>query len=88
MIRIDSKKEIESNYREYLAFPWEIIERMSQIKNYFGFSGDEKFTQEHLYYVRDNYVQDTGIYAAQIQPFLDSISDDRKFIEKMNILGI
>ncbi len=84
----DSKEEIESSYREYLAFPWEIVERMSQVKNYFGMSGNEKFTQEHLDYVRKNYVKDTGHYAPQIQPFFDSIIDDEKFIEKMNTLGI
>ncbi len=83
-----SKEEIESSYREYLAYPWEIVERMSQVKNYFGMVGNEKFTQEHLDYVRENYVKDTGHYASQIQPFFDSISDDEKFIEKMNTLGI
>lgn len=84
----DSKEEIESSYREYLAFPWEIVERMSQVKNYFGMSGGEKFTQEHLDYVRENYIKDTGHYAPQIQPFFDSIVDDEKFVEKMNSLGI
>jgi len=84
----ESKEEIESNMREYFLYPWEIVERMSQIKNYFGFSGNEQFTQEHLDYVRENYVKDTGQYAPQIQPFFDAIADDKKFIEKMNTLGI
>lgn len=74
--------------QKYMASPDEIIERMSQIKNYFGFSGNEKFTQEHLDYVRDNYVKDTGVYPNQIKPFFDAITDDRKFIEKMNTFGI
>lgn len=84
----DSKEEIESSYREYLAYPWEIVERMSQVKNYFGMAGNEEFTQEHLDYVKKNYVKDTGHYAPQIQPFFDAIADDEKFIEKMNTLGI
>jgi hypothetical protein len=61
---------------------------MSQVKNYFGMSGFEEFTQEHLDYVRKNYVQDTGSYGPQIQPFFDSITDDEKFINLMNTLGI
>jgi hypothetical protein len=51
-------------------------------------SGFEEFTQEHLDYVRKNYVQDTGSYGPQIQPFFDSITDDEKFINLMNTLGI
>lgn len=74
--------------QKYIASPDEIIERMSQVKNYFGFSGNEKFTQEHLDYARDNYIKDTGVYPNQIKPFFDAIADDKKFIEKMNMLGI
>lgn len=84
----DSNDEIQKGFSEYLSFPWEIVERMSQVKNYFGMSGNEKFNQEHLDYVRKNYVQDTGSYGPQIQPFFDSINDDEKFIDLMNTLGI
>jgi hypothetical protein len=84
----DSNDEIQEGFSEYLSFPWEIVERMSQVKNYFGMSGFEEFTQEHLDYVRKNYVQDTGSYGPQIQPFFDSITDDEKFINLMNTLGI
>ncbi len=83
-----SDEEITEAFKEYFAYPWEIIERMGQIKNYFGMSGIEEFTKEHLDYARKNYVEDTGIYRLQIQTFFDSIIDDEKFIEKMNTLGI
>jgi len=45
----------------YGGRPEEIIERMSQLKNYFGFKGDEQFTKEHLEYARKHYVEDTGL---------------------------
>lgn len=86
--REDSKEAIERKTKEYIAYPWEIIERMSQIKNYFGFSSNEIFTQAHLDYVRKNYIKDTGMNSIQIKPFFDAISDDKKFIDKMNKLGI
>lgn len=83
-----SDEKLTELIKEYFNFPWEIIERMSQIKNYFGMSGTEKFTQEHLDYVRENYIKDTGMINFQIKPFFDSIVDDEKFIKFMNTLGI
>lgn len=83
-----SDEKLTELIKEYFNFPWEIIERMSQIKNYFGMSGTEEFTQEHLDYVRENYIKDTGMLHFQIKPFFDSIIDDEKFIKFMNTLGI
>ena len=45
----------------YIKKPEEIIERMAQLKNYFGMSASEEFTVEHLNYARENYVKDTGL---------------------------
>ena len=72
----------------YFSTTEEIIERMSQLKNYFGMSGTEEFTKEHLKYAKKHYVEDTGIYPYQIQPFLDAIEDEDGFVELMNTLGI
>ncbi len=74
--------------RDYMERTDEIIERMSQVKNYFGMSGTEEFTQEHLNYAREYYVQDTRMYRLQIQPFFDAIVDDEGFVKLMNSLGI
>lgn len=57
-------KSVQSTHasREgYLFKPDEIAERMSQLKNYFGFQRDEEFTTKHLTYAREHYVADTGL---------------------------
>lgn len=45
----------------YLKHPDELAERMSQLKNYFGFKGDDLFSREHLLYARENYIRDTEL---------------------------
>lgn len=45
----------------YVRQPEEIIERMSQFKNYFGMKASEKFTSKHLEHIRKNYISDTGL---------------------------
>jgi len=45
----------------YLSKPDEIIERMSQFKNYFGMKASDIFTKKHLDYVRQHYVADIGL---------------------------
>ena len=52
---------IEEMTTAYLMRGGEIAERMSQLKNYFGMRGNEKFTAAHLAYAREHYVPDTGI---------------------------
>lgn len=44
---------------EYLKDPMELIERMGQLKNYFGMTAAEPFTKEHLEYARQHYILDT-----------------------------
>ncbi len=73
---------------DYFSKTEEIIERMSQLKNYFGMSGTEEFTKEHLRYAKKHYIENTGIYPYQIQPFFDAIEDEDGFVELMNTLGI
>ncbi len=58
----DLKKIPEDAERpSYLKNPDELIERMSQLKNYFNFKSDEPFSREHLRYAREHYVKDTGL---------------------------
>lgn len=74
---------------DYLFTGNEIAERMSQVKNYFGFQGDEKFTKEHLHYAKENYVKDTGCDNAMTL-FFEAITTNTedKFIELINSYGI
>ena len=45
----------------YLRNPDELVERMSQLKNYFNFRSDQSFSREHLKYAREHYLKDTGL---------------------------
>ncbi|MCX6703583.1 MAG: hypothetical protein NTV02_02765 [Candidatus Zambryskibacteria bacterium] len=74
---------------DYFMQPNEIIERMSQLRNYFGMKGIEVFTREHLQYAKNNYTKDTGM-GMQIQLFFDAITPEteEKFLELINTLGI
>jgi hypothetical protein len=85
----ESIKEINERIFEYFTSPNEIIERMSQLKNYFGMKGEELFTKEHLDYIKKHYMKDTG-FTLQIKPFLDSITKETeiRFLELINSLGI
>jgi hypothetical protein len=47
--------------RNYVEHPDEIIERMSQFKNYFGMGATDTFTKQHLDYIRTHYITDTGL---------------------------
>lgn len=81
-------EDILRNNRSYHSDPNELIERMSQLKNYFGMSGTETFTKEHLDHSRKHFKQDTGVDA--LDPFFSMITPEKeeKFIELMNTLGI
>jgi hypothetical protein len=45
----------------YLRNPDELVERMSQLKNYYNFRTDQSFSREHLRYAREHYLTDTGL---------------------------
>ncbi len=74
---------------EYLFSGYEIAERMSQLKSYFGMKGNEKFTPEHLSYAREHYISDTGLNNNMDQ-FFSAITKETepKFIELINTSGI
>jgi len=69
----------------YLRTPDELIERMSQLKNYFGFRGDETFTRGHLASARQNYVND-GALNNSMGEFLSMVTPEKEdeFLRVMN----
>lgn len=73
----------------YFGSANEIVERMSQLKNYFGMKGAEVFTLEHLEYARAHYEADTET-GVQIRPFFEAIipGKEAEFVAMMNTLGI
>ena len=87
-------KDFDYEKAEYIILgkifcPNELAERMSQMKNYFGLSGNEKFTKQHLQYARENYVKDTGVDNWMTETF-QAITPEKEdgFIELINSLGI
>ncbi len=84
----EQKSILEPFNREKIGYGFskqadEILARMSQLKNYFGFLGSEEFTLQHLAYARQNYIKDTGL-DNNMSDFFGAITDDDKFVEIMN----
>jgi hypothetical protein len=73
----------------YFKNPVEVLERMSQLKNYFGFTGGEIFTKQHLEYARDHYIEDT-LMDNHMGFFFDCITPDteERFLQVMNNSGV
>lgn len=86
---VDLSKIENPQIRNYLNKPEEIIERMSQLKNYFGMKGSEKFTKEHLYVAKQNYLKDTEL-DNNMKEFFESITPETEdsFIEVINKFGV
>lgn len=83
------KSKIPEEGREYLSKAEEIIERMAQLKNYFGFKGGEIFTKEHLDYARVHYVEDVKLNGGMIQLFNAITKEtENKFLEVVNSYGV
>ncbi len=82
-------EELRDSVIEYLENPMELIERMSQLKNYFGILGTEPFTKEHLVYARDRYIPDTGMDNHMVE-FLQAITPqtEDKFLAIINNCGV
>jgi len=82
--------EIRKDWIEYdFATPMELSERMSQLKNYFGFTGHEIFTKEHLDYARQHFIPDTD-FDNQMTQFFQAITPRKEeaFLELINSTGI
>ena len=73
----------------YLRQPVEILERMSQLKNYFGFVGGEIFTKQHLQYAREHYVENTQMdnYMGFLFECITPETEER-FLQVMNNSGV
>jgi hypothetical protein len=84
-----TEAEISGLVKESLSTAVEIAERMSQLKNYFGFRGDEEFTSAHLAYARVHYFEDTGIDNGMRQ-FFQAITPktESEFLRLINSSGI
>jgi hypothetical protein len=84
-----SFEESKQLFINYLFTARELAERMNQLKCYFGMSGNEQFTKEHLAYARKQYVLDTGIDNCMTQ-FFQAITPEteHRFIELINNSGI
>lgn len=70
---------------EYTAV-FEILARMSQLKNYFGMERDEKFTAHHLDYAEIYYSRDTGFGSDNITDLLKAIrrGNRQQFVDIIN----
>jgi hypothetical protein len=81
--------EIKNVFINYLKNPMELAERMSQLKNYFGLAGQDRFTKEHLIYARKHYINDTDFDNGMTQ-FFQAITPEKEdaFIELINSAGI
>lgn len=66
----------------------DVVARMTQLKNYFGFKGGEEFTRDHLDFARENYIKDTGL-DNNMSEFFDAIDreNEDRFIELMNTVA-
>lgn len=86
-LTLEEKREEHLN--GYLFTGMEIAERMSQLKNYFGFKRDEQFTKEHLHYAKEHYVQDTNMDNG-MRLFFEAITPETEdiFLEIINNSGI
>ncbi len=97
MIRMEKKDEsiivTEEKVREsvcaYLSDPMEILERMSQLKNYFSISGGERFTLSHLRYAKEHYINDTKCNN-NMSEFFQAITPETEqaFIKVVNNSGV
>lgn len=89
---INQEREMAGEERvspKYLMHGSEIAARMAQIKNYFGMTGGEVFTKEHLDYARQNYVNDTGLDNSMSHLFaMITPETELDFIDNMNSLPI
>lgn len=86
---LTSDEKREEYLNGYLFTGMEIAERMSQLKNYFGFTGDEEFTKAHLHYAKSHYIQDTNMDNGMRQ-FFEGITPETEdaFLELINNSGI
>lgn len=81
----DKEREMGTRFVNYLSKPEEIAERMSQLKNYFGFKASDVMTKEHLKYAKYHYVEDTGL-DNDMSLLLSAVTEETedKFLDTLN----
>lgn len=62
--------------QDYHLTNLEILARMAQLKNYFGFTGGETFTRDHYHYARENYAKDI-VFDNNMSDFFSLIPEDK-----------
>lgn len=84
-----SPEALQNGFVDYLFTGGELAERMAQLKNYFGMSGDEAFTKAHLDYARLHYIEDTNMDNFMKQ-FFQAITPETEsnFLRLINTSGI
>ncbi len=89
VLDLETQRKYGNEHFGYIASPKEIVERMVQLKNYFGMAQNEKFTKEHLLYAREHYIIDTRLNNNMSQ-FFEAITPEKEdaFIELINSAGI
>lgn len=82
------EEEVLEVVRDYLMDAPETVERMAQLKNYFGMRGNEKFTATHLAYAREHYVRDVG-FDNHMTQFFQAITPEteKEFLRLINSSG-
>lgn len=82
-------EEAREDFFDYLFSASEIVERMSQLKNYFSLRDHAPFIKEHLDYARAHYIQDTGM-DNYMTHFFQAITPEKEkaFLRLINTGGI
>lgn len=86
-LKVEMSKE---QLLQYYATTMELIERMAQLKSYFGIT-TEGFSLKHLQYARENYEKDYGQkYGIDMNCFFSMITPEKEetFINLMNELPL
>lgn len=82
-------RDTRAIYIDYLFSADEIVERMSQLKNYFGMRDADQFTHDHLEYAREHYLKDVG-FNNGMDHFFQSITPqtEENFLKLINNSGV
>jgi hypothetical protein len=85
----DESESIKKHIITYISSGAEIAERMSQLKNWLGFTSADIFTKQHLQLARERYLIETGL-DNYMEVFLTAITPETEdnFIELINHSGI
>ena len=85
-----SPEDLKKKFIKALFDPNEIAERMAQLKNYFGMSGNEEFTKAHLVWAREHFIKDLPGCDNGMTHFFQAITPEteERFLYLINNSGI